>query len=184
VGASPGITDFGDLGFGTRAGDLAIDLCSILRVGGEEPFRTARIAIDGYQSRLPLEGEELDLLGDLVLARLAALVAISAWRVERYPENAEYIQSWDDESWALLEQFDALGFDEVAHELGASRDCGDRGAPAAARAACSVRRSPGSRTESRYTSSVARASGSSTRRGGGTSTATTTSPSSGTATRA
>jgi len=120
-GRVSGITDFGDLGFGTRAGDLAIDLCSILRVGGEDPFRTARIAIDGYQSRIPLEGEELDLLGDLVLARLAALVAISAWRVERYPENAEYIQSWDDESWALLEQFDALGFDEVAHELGASR---------------------------------------------------------------
>src|SRR6185503_19408482 len=49
-GRVSGITDFGDLGFGTRAGDLAIDLCSILRVGGEEPFRTARIAIDGYQS--------------------------------------------------------------------------------------------------------------------------------------
>jgi 4-aminobutyrate aminotransferase-like enzyme/Ser/Thr protein kinase RdoA (MazF antagonist) len=120
-GRVSGITDFGDLGFGTRAGDLAIDLCSILRVGGEEPFRTARIAIDGYQSRIPLEDDELDLLGDLVFARLAALVAISAWRVERYPENAEYIQSWDDESWALLEQFDALGFDDVAHELGASR---------------------------------------------------------------
>ena len=120
-GRVSGITDFGDLGFGTRAGDLAIDLCSILRVGGEEPFRTARIAIDGYQSRIPLEDEELDLLGDLVFARLAALVAISAWRVERYPENAEYIQSWDDESWALLEQFDDLGFDDVAHELGASR---------------------------------------------------------------
>jgi 4-aminobutyrate aminotransferase-like enzyme/Ser/Thr protein kinase RdoA (MazF antagonist) len=120
-GRVSGITDFGDLGFGTRARDLAIDLCSILRVGGEEPFRTARIAIDGYQSRLPLEGDELDLLGDLVFARLAALVAISAWRVDRYPENAEYIQSWDDESWALLERFDGLGFDDVAHELGARR---------------------------------------------------------------
>jgi 4-aminobutyrate aminotransferase-like enzyme/Ser/Thr protein kinase RdoA (MazF antagonist) len=121
AGRVSGITDFGDLGFGTRAGDLAIDLCSILRVGGEEPFRTARIAIDGYQSRIPLEDDELELLGDLLFARLAALVAISAWRVERYPENAEYIQSWDDESWALLEQFDDLGFDDVAHELGASR---------------------------------------------------------------
>jgi 4-aminobutyrate aminotransferase-like enzyme/Ser/Thr protein kinase RdoA (MazF antagonist) len=119
LGRVSGITDFGDLGFGTRAGDLAIDLCSILRVGGEESFRIARIAIDGYQSRIPLEAKELSLLGDLVLARLAALVAISAWRVERYPENAEYIQAWDDESWDLLEQFDELGFDEVARELGA-----------------------------------------------------------------
>ncbi len=118
-GRVSGITDFGDLGFGTRAGDLAIDLCSILRVGGAELFRTARIAIDGYQSRIPLEGEELDVLGDLVFARLAALVAISAWRVERYPENAVYIQSWDDESWSLLEEFDALGFEAVARELGA-----------------------------------------------------------------
>ena len=118
-GRVSGITDFGDISFGTRAGDLAIDLCSILRVGGEAPFRTAQIAIDGYQSRIPLEDEELDLLGDLVLARLAALVAISAWRVERYPENAEYIQAWDVESWALLEQFDELGFDAVARELGA-----------------------------------------------------------------
>jgi 4-aminobutyrate aminotransferase-like enzyme/Ser/Thr protein kinase RdoA (MazF antagonist) len=120
-GRVSGITDFGDLGFGTRAGDLAIDLCSILRVGGDKPFRTARIAVDGYQSRIPLEDEELDLLGDLVFARLAALVAISAWRVERYPENAEYIQSWDVESWALLERFDEAGADVVARELGASR---------------------------------------------------------------
>src|SRR4029078_12944369 len=120
-GRVSGISDFGDLGFGTRAGDLAIDLCSILRVGGEEPFRTARIAIDGYQSRIPPEDNELDLLGDLVFARLAALVAISAWRVERYPENAEYIQSWDDESWALLERFDELGFDDVAPEGGGGR---------------------------------------------------------------
>ena len=120
-GRVSGITDFGDISFSARAGDLAIDLCSILRVGGEAPFRTARIAIDGYQSRIPLEDEELDLLGDLVSARLAALVAISAWRVERYPENAEYIQAWDVESWALLEEFDALGLDAVAREFGAGQ---------------------------------------------------------------
>jgi 4-aminobutyrate aminotransferase-like enzyme len=121
-GLVTGITDFGDLGFATRAGDLAITLSSILRVGsGDELFRAARIAIDGYQSRIPLEQEELDLLGDLLAARLAALVAISAWRVERYPENAEYITSWDVETWELLERFDALGWDAVARELGADR---------------------------------------------------------------
>jgi 4-aminobutyrate aminotransferase-like enzyme/aminoglycoside phosphotransferase (APT) family kinase protein len=115
-----GITDFGDISFGAQAGDLAIDVVSLLRGRPEgDVFRIARIAIDGYQSRIPLEDEELDLLGDLVAARLAALVTISAWRVERYPENAEYIQAWDVDSWALLEQFDAVGLDAVAHELGA-----------------------------------------------------------------
>jgi 4-aminobutyrate aminotransferase-like enzyme/Ser/Thr protein kinase RdoA (MazF antagonist) len=119
-GRVSGITDFGDLGFATRAGDLAIALTSLLRVGSAgELFRLARIVIDGYSSRIPLEDDELDLLGDLLATRLAALVTISAWRVERYPENAEYITSWDDETWALLEQLDALGWDAVARELGA-----------------------------------------------------------------
>jgi 4-aminobutyrate aminotransferase-like enzyme/Ser/Thr protein kinase RdoA (MazF antagonist) len=117
-----GIVDFGDMSFTARAGDFAIGLVSLLRGRAEEDvFRLARIAIDGYRSRIPLEPEELDLLADLVSARLAALVAISAWRVERFPENAEYIQSWDADSWTLLEHFDALGADAVARELGAPR---------------------------------------------------------------
>jgi 4-aminobutyrate aminotransferase-like enzyme len=119
-GRVTGITDFGDISFGAQAGDLAIDVVSLLRGrSADDVFRIARIGIDGYQSRIPLEDEELDLLGDLVAARLAALVTISAWRVERYPENAEYIQSWDSDSWALLEHFDAAGLDAVARELGA-----------------------------------------------------------------
>jgi 4-aminobutyrate aminotransferase-like enzyme len=115
-----GITDFGDISFSARAGDFAIGLASLLRGRPEvDIFRIARIAIDGYASRIPLEDEELDLLADLVAARLAAIVTISAWRVERYPENAEYIQAWDADSWTLLEHFDAVGFDAVARELGA-----------------------------------------------------------------
>jgi 4-aminobutyrate aminotransferase-like enzyme len=114
------IVDFGDVGFSAQVADFAIGLASLVRGRPEEDvFRAARIAIDGYQSRIPLEPLELDVLADLVAARLAAIVTISAWRVERYPENAAYIQAWDDDSWALLEQFDAVGYDEVARELGA-----------------------------------------------------------------
>jgi 4-aminobutyrate aminotransferase-like enzyme/Ser/Thr protein kinase RdoA (MazF antagonist) len=121
-GRVTGITDFGDMSFSALAGDFAIDVVSLLRGRpADDVFRVARIAIDGYSSRIPLEDEELDLLGDLIAARLAALVTISAWRVERYPENAEYIQSWDDDSWALLEQFDGIGMDAVARELGAKQ---------------------------------------------------------------
>jgi 4-aminobutyrate aminotransferase-like enzyme/Ser/Thr protein kinase RdoA (MazF antagonist) len=114
------IVDFGDVGFSAQVADFAVGLASLMRGRpNENVFRAARIAIDGYQSRIPLEPLELELLGDLVAARLAAIVTISAWRVERYPENAAYIQAWDDGSWALLEQFDALGYDNVAVELGA-----------------------------------------------------------------
>jgi 4-aminobutyrate aminotransferase-like enzyme/Ser/Thr protein kinase RdoA (MazF antagonist) len=116
------IVDFGDVGFSAQSADFAVGLASLLRGRSHDDiFRAARIAIDGYQSRIPLEPLELELLGDLVAARLAAIVTISAWRVERYPENAAYIQAWDDDSWKLLEQFDGFGYDKVAVELGARR---------------------------------------------------------------
>ena len=87
----------------------------------DDVFRSARLLVDGYQSVTPLEPLELELLADLLAARLATVVTISAWRVLRYPENAEYIQAWDADTWAMIEQFDALGPDAVAQALGAPR---------------------------------------------------------------
>ena len=91
--------------------------------GGRPRTRSgsARIALDGFASRLPLEPLELELLGDLVAARLAAIVSISAWRSRRFPENAAYIEAWDEDSWRLLELLDGLDPEEVACELGGRR---------------------------------------------------------------
>jgi 4-aminobutyrate aminotransferase-like enzyme/Ser/Thr protein kinase RdoA (MazF antagonist) len=121
-GRIAGITVFGDIAFTAQVADFAIGLAWLLR--GRPPddvFRAGRIATDGYQSRIPLEPLERELLGELVAARLAALVTISAWRSGRHPENLEYIQAADEGSWALLEQFDGLGYDQVAIELGAPK---------------------------------------------------------------
>jgi 4-aminobutyrate aminotransferase-like enzyme/Ser/Thr protein kinase RdoA (MazF antagonist) len=122
AGRISGIVDFGDVSHTAQVADFAIALASIMR--GRPPddiFRVARIALDGYESRLPLEPDELEVLGDLVAARLAAIVVISAWRVARYPENAQYIQSWDDDSWRLLELIGEIGGDRFSRELGAAR---------------------------------------------------------------
>jgi 4-aminobutyrate aminotransferase-like enzyme/Ser/Thr protein kinase RdoA (MazF antagonist) len=117
-----GIVDFGDCSHTAQVADFAVALASLVRGRpADDVFRVARIAIDGYASRVPFEPVELEVLGDLVAARLATIVAISSWRVRRYPENAAYIQAWDDDSWALLELFDELGPDAVAAELGAPR---------------------------------------------------------------
>ena len=116
------ILDFGDCCHSALAADVAVALASLLR--GRPPqdaLRVARIALDGFESRLPLEPLELELVGDLVAARLAAIVSISAWRSRRFPENAEYIEAWDEDSWQLLELFDGLGAEEVARELGGRR---------------------------------------------------------------
>jgi 4-aminobutyrate aminotransferase-like enzyme/Ser/Thr protein kinase RdoA (MazF antagonist) len=115
-----GIVDFGDVVHTAEVADFAIALASVLRGRpDDDAFRIARIAIDGYAGVLPFEPAELEILGDLVAARLAAIVSISAWRVQRYPENAEYIQAWDEDSWRLLEHFSRVGLDKVAVELGA-----------------------------------------------------------------
>jgi 4-aminobutyrate aminotransferase-like enzyme/Ser/Thr protein kinase RdoA (MazF antagonist) len=114
-----GIVDFGDMFHTAAVADLAVGVASLIRGRPRgDVFRIARIAVDGYASQSPLEPEELELLGDLVAARLAAIVAISAWRVARYPENAVYIQAWDDDSWALIQLFDEIGADRFARELG------------------------------------------------------------------
>jgi 4-aminobutyrate aminotransferase-like enzyme/Ser/Thr protein kinase RdoA (MazF antagonist) len=119
-GRVAGILDFGDCCHTALAADIAIALASYLRGRApDDAFRVARVALDGFSSRLPLEPLEVELLGDLVSARLVAIVAISAWRSRRFPENAAYIEAWDDDSWRLLALLDDLEPEEVAHELGA-----------------------------------------------------------------
>jgi 4-aminobutyrate aminotransferase-like enzyme/Ser/Thr protein kinase RdoA (MazF antagonist) len=120
-GRISGIVDFGDTVHTAQVADFAVALASLVR-GREagEVFRVARIAIDGYASRLPLEPEELELLGDLVGTRLAQIVVISAWRVARHPENAAYIQAWDADSWRLLELIGEVGAERFSRELGAA----------------------------------------------------------------
>jgi 4-aminobutyrate aminotransferase-like enzyme/Ser/Thr protein kinase RdoA (MazF antagonist) len=119
-GLITGIVDFGDIVHSSVLTDLVAPMASMLR--GREAgnvFRSARLFIDGYQSVTPLEPLEVELLGDVLSARLATIVTISAWRVLRYPENAEYIQEWDFDTWKLIAQFDQLGPDAVSEALGA-----------------------------------------------------------------
>jgi 4-aminobutyrate aminotransferase-like enzyme/Ser/Thr protein kinase RdoA (MazF antagonist) len=121
-GRISGIVDFGDVGYTSQVGDFAIALASLMRGRPlDDVFRIGRLATDGYQSRIPLEAVELEVLGDLVATRLAAIVVISAWRVAQYPENAAYIQAWDDDSWRLLELIGDIGSTRFSEELGAAR---------------------------------------------------------------
>ena len=119
-GRVTGIVDFGDIVHTALLADLAAAMASVLRGRPEEDvFRSARLFLDGYAAVTPLEPLESELVCDALVARLATIVTISAWRVRRYPENAPYIQSWDAGSWALLEQLADVGFDSAATEFGA-----------------------------------------------------------------
>ena len=69
--------------------------------------------IGGYASVTPLEDEEADLLADLVAARLATEVVITAWRVGHYPDNAAYSASSEPAARAFLDSIEAAGTDAV-----------------------------------------------------------------------
>ncbi len=114
-----GIVDFGDLTHTALICDLAIALVSLMW-RRPDPFEAAEAAISGYRSVVPIEDAEADLLGDLVSARLLALVLIANWRVTRYPANADYITANVGLAWNLLERFDAVGSSRVARRLGAA----------------------------------------------------------------
>jgi 4-aminobutyrate aminotransferase-like enzyme/Ser/Thr protein kinase RdoA (MazF antagonist) len=119
-GGITGIVDFGDMSHTALLADPISALDSVLGTRrGDDLFRAAASVLDGYASITPLEPEERALVGDVLAARLALTVTISAWRVQRFPENARYIQSWDRTAWSMLEQFDELGPEETARRFGA-----------------------------------------------------------------
>ena len=111
-----GIVDLGDTTHTALVCDLAIALVSLMW-GRPDPLEAASAAILGYSSVTRLEETEAAVLSDLVSARLAALVLIANWRVERYPENADYITGNVDLAWRLLEQFDDVGWPAVARHM-------------------------------------------------------------------
>jgi 4-aminobutyrate aminotransferase-like enzyme/Ser/Thr protein kinase RdoA (MazF antagonist) len=119
-GRVTGIVDFGDIVHTSLVTDLVAAMASVLRARSPaDVLRCGRLFLDGYQSVTPLEPLELELVGDLFAARLITVVTVSAWRVVRYPENAEYIQNWDPDTWPMIEQFDAVGPERFAQALGA-----------------------------------------------------------------
>ena len=75
------IIDFGDASWTA----LVVDLLGVLEtmvVGrdADEAFRSARLAIDGYERVLPLESVERAITGELLGARLCAAIVVPAWR--------------------------------------------------------------------------------------------------------
>ena len=110
-----GIIDFGDMAHTALVLDVPATLQSLVR-GRTDLFEVAEAFLAGYASVLPLEDAEAALLGDLLAGRMAQTILISAWRMPRHPDN-DYIRGWAEPAWELLEQMEAIGFDEVARRM-------------------------------------------------------------------
>ncbi|HEX5039330.1 MAG TPA: aminotransferase class III-fold pyridoxal phosphate-dependent enzyme [Candidatus Limnocylindria bacterium] len=112
-----GIIDFGDMSHTALILDVPATLQSLVR-GREDVFEVAEAFLAGYASITPLEAAEAELLGDLLLGRMAQTILISVVRTRQYPDNA-YIHGWSEPAWELLEQLDRVGLDEASRRLAA-----------------------------------------------------------------
>jgi 4-aminobutyrate aminotransferase-like enzyme/Ser/Thr protein kinase RdoA (MazF antagonist) len=118
VGTVTGIIDFGDMAHTATVLDVPATLQSLVR-DRRDIFGVAAEFLQGYASVLPLEAEEVDLLGDLLAGRMVQTILISAWRTRQFPDNA-YITGWAEPAWELLEQLEQVGFDEASRRLAAA----------------------------------------------------------------
>ncbi len=102
-----GVIDFGDLVHAPLVCDVAVTVSEVI-LGAPDPVAAALEVVAGYDDVEPLREEERTLLFELVAVRLAMAVAISAWRVERHPENRDYITGDDGPVGVALERLAGL----------------------------------------------------------------------------
>ena len=85
-----GVIDFGDMVRAPRVNEIAI-AANYAVAGDRDPLAAIADLIEGYEAVRPLDEAEVDLLYDLVLARLAVRVLMYQWRAELFPDNRDYI---------------------------------------------------------------------------------------------
>lgn len=107
-----GVIDFGDMVEGPLVLEPAIAAMDVW-LGKEDPLAAVAEVIGGFHSVLPLNGEEIDLIFDLLLARNAISVVIGARRARHDPDNPSYLESYYEPCMAALEQLLSIGHDKV-----------------------------------------------------------------------
>ncbi len=116
-GEISGVIDFGDMAHTALVLDVPATLQSLVR-DRDDIFDVAAAFLAGFTSVVRLERQEAELLGDLLAGRMAQTILISAWRTQRYPDNA-YITGWEAPAWDLLRQLEVAGFDAAGQRLAA-----------------------------------------------------------------
>jgi len=111
-GVISGVIDFGDAIETVRVAELAI-ACTYAMFDQDDPVAVAGEVVSGYRSVAPLEDAEADVLLDLILARLATSVVVSAVRGGANPHHTIS----EKLAWDLLERLMAGDIDAISGEL-------------------------------------------------------------------
>lgn len=106
-GKISGIIDFGDVVCAPLVQDLAV--AAAYHIGPESPpLDKVSSMVAAYHAGNPLTVEEIEILPDLLGARLVLSVAIGSWRAARDPGNAAYITRNLPKAWNGLAGLDCL----------------------------------------------------------------------------
>jgi 4-aminobutyrate aminotransferase-like enzyme len=118
-GQVTGIIDFGDASWSALVVDPAAILESVAEGrDGDEFFRAARLALDGYERVTPLEPDERRIIGELLAARMAAAVVVPASRAAFYDDPDRLQPGPRHQGVRVLRLLASVGWDEVARRLG------------------------------------------------------------------
>ena len=111
-----GIIDFGDATVTALVNDVAI--AAAYQLGTEADLLPPALElIGGYHATTPLTAAELDLLPELIGARVLARIVISEWRAARFPENRVYILRNTPHAWRQLSRLQATPTDQIAERI-------------------------------------------------------------------
>ncbi|MDN5804234.1 MAG: aminotransferase class III-fold pyridoxal phosphate-dependent enzyme, partial [Microlunatus sp.] len=116
-----GLIDFGDMHHTAAVCDLAVALTSVLRNSADEQplgvWELIDVVLRGYQQHRLLTADEVAVLGDLVLARLAITLVISARRRATHIDNTAYITQHDAASIRVLGEIGVLDHADLSERL-------------------------------------------------------------------
>jgi len=116
-----GLVDLGDIHHTANVCDLAVTVTSVVRNTADRQvadlWQLLRSVVTGYQRHRLLTPAEVDVLGDLVLARLALSRAISARRVVLHEDNTAYISQYDVANQRVLHELLTLAPEELTRRL-------------------------------------------------------------------
>ncbi|WP_243389689.1 phosphotransferase [Arboricoccus pini] len=102
-----GVLDFGDMVNTYLAIDVAVGASYLLPADGD-PLGDLGAMLAAYSAETPLQRAEVELLRDLIVARLMTTIAITGWRAARYPQNAAYILRNNGAARSGMERFALL----------------------------------------------------------------------------
>ena len=112
-----GIIDFGDLTHTALIADVAVTAAEQIPGDCGDDAGSARAAVlevaGAYHECVPLEGEELAILGTLVAARLAANLVVHQWHLSHNPTGGHYAPLAPDFIRARLAIARGLSLEEI-----------------------------------------------------------------------